>query len=53
VIDVLVNQANYSAARAGIIGFTKTVALELVRYNVKVNTICPGYISTEMFGMEM
>jgi acetoacetyl-CoA reductase len=42
-------QANYSAAKAGIIGFTKTAALELARYNVTVNTICPGYIATEMF----
>ena len=42
-------QANYSAAKAGIIGFTKTAALELARYNVTDNAICPGYIATEMF----
>ncbi len=42
-------QANYSAAKAGILGFTKTAALELARYNVTVNAICPGYIATEMF----
>src|SRR6266480_2697217 len=42
-------QANYSAAKAGILGFTKTAALELARYNVTVNAICPGYIATEMY----
>ena len=41
-------QANYAAAKAGIQGFTKTLAIELGRYNVTVNAIAPGVIGTDM-----
>ena len=41
-------QANYSASKAGIIGLTKTLALELARYKINVNAISPGFTMTEM-----
>lgn len=41
-------QANYSAAKAGLIGFTKTVAKEFARRNVTANVVAPGFIQTDM-----
>ncbi len=41
-------QTNYSASKAGLIGFTKSLALETASKGVTVNAICPGYIETEM-----
>ena len=41
-------QANYSAAKAGMHGFTKTLAMEVAKYGITVNTISPGYIGTDM-----
>ena len=41
-------QANYVAAKAGVIGFTKTTAKELAQRNITVNAIAPGFITTDM-----
>lgn len=41
-------QANYSAAKAGLQGFTKTLAIELGRYQITANAIAPGFIETDM-----
>lgn len=41
-------QANYAASKAGIHGFTKSLALELARKNITVNTVSPGYLRTKM-----
>lgn len=43
-------QANYAAAKAGMIGFTKALALEGASKGITANAVCPGYIATEMTG---
>jgi acetoacetyl-CoA reductase len=42
-------QSNYSAAKAGLLGFTKSLAIELARSNITVNAVCPGFVETEMW----
>jgi 3-oxoacyl-[acyl-carrier protein] reductase len=41
-------QANYSASKGGVIAFTKTLSIELGRYNIRVNALAPGIIQSEM-----
>jgi len=41
-------QANYSASKAGVIGFSKTIARELASRNITVNVVAPGFITTDM-----
>jgi len=43
-------QANYAATKAGIIGFTKTMARELAKNKIRVNAIAPGFVETDMLG---
>jgi 3-oxoacyl-[acyl-carrier protein] reductase len=43
-------QANYAASKAGIVGFTKSIAKELASRNIQVNVVAPGYIDTDMTG---
>jgi len=43
-----IGQANYSASKGGVVSLTRTLALELARYNVRVNALAPGFIATPM-----
>ncbi|MEI8349641.1 MAG: 3-oxoacyl-[acyl-carrier-protein] reductase [Candidatus Omnitrophota bacterium] len=47
-ITGLPRQTNYSASKAGIIGFSKALAKEVAAYGVRVNVVCPGFINTDM-----
>jgi len=49
-ITGLPRQVNYSAAKAGIIGLTKSLAKEVAQYGIRVNCVCPGFIQTDMIG---
>jgi 3-oxoacyl-[acyl-carrier protein] reductase len=43
-------QANYSASKAGLIGFTRTAAKEVASRNIQINAVAPGFIETAMTG---
>ena len=47
-IHPLPGQTNYAAAKAGVIGFTKSLAKEVAPYNIRVNAVAPGFVETDM-----
>ena len=48
IVNVPLNQAAYNTSKAGVIMLTKSLAVEWAKYNIRVNTIAPGYMRTEM-----
>lgn len=50
-ITGLPRQTNYSASKAGMLGFTRSLAKEVASYNIRVNAVAPGFIETDMIGI--